>query len=136
MSNNSDVAQKFYDMVPILENKDFDKDNKLILKNVADFTGKPVDTVLVMIYADWCPHCVHTKPHMVTAVEKLNKSNVVVASIPLAGEDIDKDLNGRLQAIIPSWGGGIPFIGKFKNNTVTEYKGGRNAEEIVNFALN
>ncbi len=137
--SNTDTMQAFYDKVPLLENSDFTPDNKLILDNVKKFTKNPnIDTVIVMVYADWCPHCVHTKPAMVEAVDALsNNKNVIITAIPLAGEDQDKTLGARLKDIFgpAGWGGGIPFIGKIKNGNVTEHDGGRKADDIVKFAL-
>ncbi len=136
--SKSDATQDFYDMVPLLENKDFTDKNELIIDNVRKFTGQPnVDTVVIMVYADWCPHCVHTKPAMVEAVKKLDSNkNLVVAAIPLSGEDEDKQLGARLRAIFgpAGWSGGIPFIGRYKNGKISEFNGKREADEIVKFA--
>ena len=142
MASETEIMQSFYDHVPILEDKDFGADNKLELKDTENILkGVPKRRVVVMIYADWCPHCVHTKPKAVEAVKTLlaskdpADSDILIAAIPLAGDDVDDKLKTRVQSIFPKWSGGIPYIGLIKDGVpVKELEGDRSAQNILALA--
>ena len=139
--SDKDIMQAFYDHVPVLEDIDFEG-NKLVLKDHQNILGGvPKRRVVVMMYADWCPHCVHTKPNVVEAVKTLmaskdpKDSDILIAAIPLSGDDLDEKLKGRLQGIFPKWSGGIPYIGLVKDGVpVKELEGDRSAKGILAFA--
>ena len=131
------TSPDFFEYVLILTNDDFDSNNRIRLSDPQGLlSGLPLERVLVIVYADWCAHCVTTKPEFLKAAKELHGSNVLPVAVPVAGADLDSALKARLDQILPGWTGGIPYVGMFDLATgkVSQLQGGRNAENILKFA--
>lgn len=113
----------FNEKVYYLENSDFDSQGALVHD-----THKPV---LVMVYSDSCPHCIHSKPE----VNKFAAANpdAVVAVVATQGSCADKALLARLGSFIPGISG-IPTFALFRNGRfVKKTEGFHTAEELKQF---
>jgi len=111
--------------VMFLTNEDFDQNGIL--------TYQPDKPVICMIYADWCPHCIHLKP---TYVEFANQKgdDTVVAIHTDSDLPSVKALMTRLPKIIPK-AQGLPTIVKFKDGKyVGEYSGDRSLNSLIDFS--
>ncbi len=130
------TSPDFFEYVLVLTDADFDADNKIRLSDPNGLlAGLSLDRVLLLVYADWCPHCVTTKPEFLKAAKKLYGSNVLPVTVPVSGDDLDSALKQRLDKVLPGWSGGIPFVGMIELNggAVKQLTGGRTADNMLKF---
>jgi thiol-disulfide isomerase/thioredoxin len=90
------------------------------------------DVIVVLFYADWCPHCVSTKPEWAKLTNKLdgknvNGKNVQVKAVNCEGSEVEKEVANDVGV------SGYPTIKVMKNNENVEYNGPRNAAAIEEF---
>ena len=85
----------------------------------------------VMFYADWCPHCVSTKPEMKKLENKLNSMNNKVnnkqVNVVLVDCEAHEDLAKQYEV------NGFPTIALFRNSERIEYDSGRDADSMMEF---
>lgn len=115
--------------------------SKSIKKSIKNKTVKsvkslpePEDTV-VLIYANWCPHCRNMKPQW---NELKNKLGHTVETIEIEDSDFDKDmklynienqkLNGEKIEVY-----GYPTMFKIHNGHADYYGGNRTASDMYNW---
>lgn len=130
------TSPDFFEYVLVLTDADFDSNNRIRLSDPNGLlAGLSLDRALVLIYADWCPHCVTTKPEFLKAAKQLYGSNVLPVVIPVAGEDVDPALKQRLDKVLPGWSGGIPYVGMFdlQSGQVKQLTGARTADSMLQF---
>lgn len=100
-------------------------------------TKKPKDkTIVVLVYANWCPHCQTMKPEW---NEMKNRLGMDIETIEIEDSDFDKDmklqdiennrLNGEHVNII-----GYPTMFKIQNGHADYYGGSRKASDMINWA--
>ena len=125
-----------------------EKNNLLGLGNVENFESSPMelnnirekmnpnknDISFVLFYADWCPHCVSTKPDLSKLVKKhnntkINGKNVKVQSCNCQGTDVEKEMaeDNNIE--------GYPTIKCIKNNETHEYSGSREFDELSKWVI-
>lgn len=136
MSEDRDDIKKQLKNVYYLEDMDISKDGIITgfgkLKN-----NKPT---LVMVYADWCPHCVHFKPEVQKIADEMNtkegKANIAAIRADGKFSEEEKMLAKRVRDIFGDKGfRGFPHVsffdkdGKFKANFEDE----RTAEALKKF---
>lgn len=95
---------------------------------------EPEDTI-VLIYANWCPHCQSMKPQW---NELKNQLGSTIETIEIEDSDFDKDiklrniennkLNGEKIEVY-----GYPTMFKIKNGRADYYGGNRTASEMYNW---
>jgi thiol-disulfide isomerase/thioredoxin len=107
--NNENIA--------VLENKDFSSDGKLLINE-----SKPV---LIMLFGNSCPHCVHAKPEFSKAARK---GGALFAVIPTDGPFVDSALLKRIPKFIPNVKG-IPTFVLFRNGRYIKTHEGARTEE-------
>ena len=111
--------------VAFLEDSDFSKDGKLIVKT-------PKDTVMVMIMGDFCGFCKKATP-MYQEFALKNKNKAFMTCILTDGEASERALGARIGEFIPGYSG-VPMFVMFKGgNFVGEHQGGRTVEELEKF---
>lgn len=91
-----------------------------------------VSANFVMFYADWCPHCVSTKPEVEKLENKLNNMNNKVnnkkVNVTLVDCEKHEDLARKYEV------NGFPTIALFKEDgNRVEYESGRDAESMMEF---
>lgn len=115
-----------------------EKKNKKQHSIILDEIKKP-KVVIVMFFADWCPHCHHVRPHWNEMKEQIlleNPDEFEIAEY----EDIHKengiqDLKNRyLDKQEELFVQGYPTIGGIKNGKYIEFNGGRTKEGLLEFA--
>ena len=94
------------------------------------------EEAVVLIYANWCPHCQTMKPEW---NEMKNRIGTDIETIEIEDSDFDKDmklqdiensrLNGEHVNII-----GYPTMFKIQNGHADYYGGSRNASDMINWA--
>lgn len=89
----------------------------------------PERTTVVLFYADWCPHCQMMKPEWEKTVQALkSKKKVQLAQVEHTNL---KQVPAKYKKNLV----GFPSIKKFKGGKfVSEFYGGRNAQELIAFA--
>ena len=109
-----------------MQNRDI-SDNKDTIKK----DTKANKIALVLIFAEWCGHCQALRPTWDDMVEQIddNKYDVVeinsdnqeegIQSLKTKYEVDDINVNG------------YPTVGSIKNNTFTNYNGGRGIKELI-----
>ena len=87
------------------------------------------EVVVVFFYADWCPHCVSTKPEWANVVQEMNNTtvnnkNVKVNSCNCEGSEVEKATanDNNIQ--------GYPTIKCIKNGETVDYNGARDSASI------
>ena len=131
------TSPEFFEYVLVLTDADFDANGRVRLSDPNGLlSGLQLDRILVLAYADWCPHCVTTKPEFLKAAKQLYGSNVLPVVMPMSGDDLDPALKERLNNILPGWSGSIPYICMFdlKTGDHSQLSGSRSAEAILKFA--
>lgn len=115
-----------------------EKKNQKAHKNILDEIKKP-KVVIVMFFAEWCPHCHNVRPHWNEMKEQIlleNPDEFEIAEY----EDIHKengiqDLKNRyLDKQEELFVQGYPTIGGIKNGKYIEFNGGRTKEGLLEFA--
>ncbi len=92
-------------------------------------SGSDAATKIYMVYADWCPHCKTVKP-MMEALKATVSSEPALKGKSVAVELIDGESKSPLLAELPEVRGFPTFFIK-RGDKVTEYKGAREKEAIV-----
>lgn len=93
-----------------------------------------VNVYIIFFYADWCPHCVSSKPEWKKVQDmdgaNVNGKKVNVRACNCEGSNVEKEAarDNNVE--------GYPTIKLVKNNEVVDYNGERNAEAIKNFVNN
>ncbi len=88
---------------------------------------------LCLVYADWCPHCKSIKPEM----ESLSKSINAGQEPALKGKKVkfemleEKRDAAKIAELPPVKG--YPTFFYLKGGNVTEYKGSRDRESVLNY---
>jgi thiol-disulfide isomerase/thioredoxin len=114
------------------------KINKKAHKDILDEIKKP-KVVIVMFFAEWCPHCHNVRPHWnemkeeimleypeefeIAEYEDIHKENGIQE---LKNKYLDKQEELFVQ--------GYPTIGGIKNGKYIEFNGGRTKEGLLEFA--
>jgi thiol-disulfide isomerase/thioredoxin len=139
MSQDRDDIKDQMKNVYYLEDMDFSNDGTLVgFKKIKN--NRPT---LVMVYADWCPHCVHFKPEVQKISDEMNNETgkVNIAAIRADGKfsEEEKMLGKRVKDIFGDKGfRGFPHVsffdknGKFKANFEDE----RSAKALKKFIEN
>lgn len=115
------------------------KDNK---RKTMKSKSKPIqspkkDEAVVLVYANWCPHCQTMKPEW---NELKNKLGSVIETIEIEDSDFDKDLkmmdiennklnNERIEII------GYPTLFKIRKGHADYYGGDRTASEMYKWVM-
>lgn len=92
----------------------------------------PKDEAVVLIHANWCPHCQTMKPEW---NEMKNKLGSIIETIEIEDSDSDKDIkimdieNNRLQNERVEIAG-YPTIFKIKNGHAVYYGGNRTLDDM------
>ena len=103
------------------------KVEKLTAENFNQKVLESNELWLVEFYAPWCGHCKNLEPHW----EKASKILKGIVKIGAVNMDEEKSLGPQYNIQgFPT----IKFFGANKKN-VEEYQGGREADDIVKFAL-
>ena len=94
------------------------------------------ESTIVLIYANWCPHCQTMKPEW---NEMKNRLGMDIETIEIEDSDFDKDtkirdiednkLKGEHIEIM-----GYPTMFKVHNGNADYYNGSRTASEMINWA--
>lgn len=114
------------------------KRNKKAHNIILDKTKKP-KVVIVMFFAEWCPHCHNVRPHWNEMKEEIMLEHPEEFEIA-EYEDIHKDVgiqelkNKYLDKQQELFVQGYPTIGGIKNGKYIEFNGGRTKEELLEFA--
>lgn len=110
------------DNIAFLENEDFTADGKLVLP----------ETVIVLIYANWCPPCEAFKP---TFFELASHTDARVACIELDGHlPGQKELADRIHAVFPDLQG-TPTVCVYVGGQVAGvFDGERDLESLIAFS--
>lgn len=115
-----------------------EKKNQKAHKNILDEIKKP-KVVIVMFFAEWCPHCHNVRPHWNEMKEQIlleNPDEFEIAEY----EDIHKEngiqelKNKYLDKQEELFIQGYPTIGGIKNGKYIEFNGGRTKEGLLEFA--
>tara|TARA_Y100000992_G_C21210039_1_gene464968 strand:- start:49 stop:555 length:507 start_codon:yes stop_codon:yes gene_type:complete len=114
------------------------KRNKKAHNIILDEIKKP-KVVIVMFFAEWCPHCHNVRPHWNEMKETIlieNPNDFEITEY----EDIHKDVgiqelkNKYLDKEQELYIQGYPTIGGIKNGKYIEFNGERNKESLIEFA--
>jgi thiol-disulfide isomerase/thioredoxin len=94
------------------------------------------ESTIVLVYANWCPHCQTMKPEW---NEMKNRLGMDIETIEIEDSDFDKDmkirdiednkLNGEHIEIV-----GYPTMFKVHNGHADYYGGNRTASDMINWA--
>lgn len=109
--------------VPYLEAQDFDSNGNLKING----------TVVVLVWASWCPHCKNIKPAYAEAAKNL-KGRVLFAC---AQQDGDRESEKQGVEVLSKRHGvrGFPTILLFKNGKMVKtYSGDRSRKSLEDFA--
>jgi thiol-disulfide isomerase/thioredoxin len=114
--------------VAYLQDFDFDKNGKLINKNIP--TDKPV---IIMIQGNFCGYCTQAKPAFQKFANK-NSENVFCATIQGDGtEKGEKELSRRLKKIDPEFQGFPSYVAYKKGEFLKIHDKGRDYDSLVEF---
>jgi thiol-disulfide isomerase/thioredoxin len=117
---------EFNKYIPYLEVQDFDKNGNLLVNG-----GNSV----VLVWASWCPHCVHAKPEYAKAA-KMVKSRGGPNLLCLQ-HDGERDSEKKAMEVVSKAHKvkGFPTVLLFKNGKMVKtFSGDRTAENFVKFA--
>ena len=117
--------------VAYLQDFDFDKNGKLINKNIP--TDKPV---IIMIQGNFCGYCTQAKPAFQKLAEK-HIGQIFCATIQGDGnEKGESDLAKRLNSVLPGFRGFPEYVMYKNGKRVKKHEGGRTMEALESFVLN
>ncbi len=105
------------------------------LKRIDEKPDPDGNTIYVILfYADWCPHCVSTKPEWAKLQKmdnkKVNNKTIKIRANNCEGSEVEKELANEVGVQ------GYPTIKVMTSNNTVDYNGARNAENIKEFINN
>lgn len=99
---------------------------------ISGFQDMPTSK-LVLVYANWCPHCQTIKPEMETLAKAIAGGQVPeLKGKSVSFEMLEESANKAEIAKLPPVKG-FPTFFFMKNGNVTEYKGGRDRNSVVSY---
>lgn len=113
-------------LLSVFAHAEIKEENGVLVLDDSNFDDaiKANDFLLVEFYAPWCGHCKKLAPEWDSAAKTLAGSNAKLAKVDATEA---KDLGTRFGIK------GFPTIKLFKHGEASEYQGGRQAADIVNY---
>lgn len=102
------------------------------LKRVDEKPDPDENTIfIVLFYADWCPHCVSTKPAWSKLQKldntKINNKTIKIRANNCEGSKVEKELASEVGVE------GYPTIKAITNNNTVDHNGGRDEQSLKEF---
>ena len=119
--------------IGFLEDSDFTKKGEMDLSENSDLTLKGKvnkdDLCMIMVYADWCPHCVDAKPVYDEIVnESVNINFFKINGSGKNSRNTEKELMKRINVILDDFQG-FPSFYFFRNGKKIGKHSGQNTKD-------